>query len=991
MIINKLLEDTKILELTLSSIAITALVLSLFSFVVPTQSAYADYSFPNSPTKASTVSDNSFFPRINATGNNVYLAWLDGDLGDINFTRSTNGGTTFSTPVNLSNDLSVSASPQFAVSGTNVYVVWVDASLGNNRIFFSKSTDGGGTFSAPSALSNAVDSAVKPQIAVSGTKVYVVWQDTTTTLGAKPKIFFVVSTNSGGTFGSTINLSNTSGNSIDPQIIASGSSVYVVWEDLTFGNGDILIQKSNDYGSTFNLGTVTTPGNPLNLSNNTGLSKTPQIALSGGNVYVTWDDFTPGTDTTMVTRSTNGGDSFGIPLSLSSTGPSTLPQIVASGSNVYVVWQDASGTKDIWYSRSTDYGATYNGGTPGPATNISSNSGNSVLPQISVSGNNVHIIWRDDSSGSTKINVYTKASTDNGATFGTLNILSTTGTNPNADSPQIAASGSKVYAVWRDNLCGTGLVACSGNPFNLYVRTGNTTSINIVFDKPQYTIGSTATITITSPSSSTATISPVTIKSSSDSVGISATFSQTSTHVYTGTVTFTSGSTSGSSLHVSAGDTITATFSGQSGTALIFPRVVSFNLAAYFVNSKIVTTVSDQNSNTNPASAETIAVNMTTTSNATGISVNLLETGPNTGVFTNSVNGTFKAHVGDTITASYQGATATALVIGGTSPGGGGGGLIRPGLVLDIIASLSSASHSRGGAEYVPPSLDISSLAASPGALPDNIRAEVLNHDPYKPMSPSSDNSFDFPFSIDGGGYILAGLTNTIQTQTEKTGIPAEVKLKLLSSLSLQHIALYTNLRGNARDLYKSDTYIIYEKGQPLQIVDPHGYFADVKFDLTTTGYKNTVVYTITFAKPMEKSDIDLRVWDDQRSSSDNRILDAWQVEPQSSTASSQTTPATTTPATTTPATTTPATTTPTQNTAPAPENTPDLMPAIKDWGGYSPNPISDSDLLAKIGIQGQHIPSWVMKTSKWIIDGEMSQQEFVNAIKYLSDKGMIK
>jgi YVTN family beta-propeller protein len=306
-----------------------------------------------------------------------------------------------------------------------------------------------------------------------------------------------------------------------------------------------------------------------------------------------------------------------------------------------------------------------------------------------------------------------------------------------------------------------------------------------------------------------------------------------------------------------------------------------------------------------------------------------------------------------------------------------------------IITVLAILGH--GGSSYVPPSLDLSGLAAAQGALPDNIKQQVLNHDPYKPMVPSSDKSFDFPFSIDGGGFVLAGLTNTIATQTEKTGTPADIKLNLLSSLSLQHIALYTNLRGNARDIDKSDTYIIYEKGQPLQIVDPHGYFADVKFDLTKTGYKNTIVYKITFAKPMEKSDIDLRVWDEIRAPSDNRILDAWQVEPSSTTAPSQTAPVTTPSITTPPATTTPATTPPIQNTAPVSENTPDLMPAIKDWGGYSPTSISDSKLLSDMGVKGQHIPSWVMKTTKWIVDGEISQQEFVNMITYLSENGMTK
>jgi hypothetical protein len=66
-------------------------------------------------------------------------------------------------------------------------------------------------------------------------------------------------------------------------------------------------------------------------------------------------------------------------------------------------------------------------------------------------------------------------------------------------------------------------------------------------------------------------------------------------------------------------------------------------------------------------------------------------------------------------------------------------------------------------------------------------------------------------------------------------------------------------------------------------------------------------------------------------------------------------------------------------------------MQAIKDWGGYSPHPISDAQLLSDMGISGQHIPTWTMKVTKWVVDGEVSQTEFENALKYLSHAGIIK
>jgi hypothetical protein len=68
-----------------------------------------------------------------------------------------------------------------------------------------------------------------------------------------------------------------------------------------------------------------------------------------------------------------------------------------------------------------------------------------------------------------------------------------------------------------------------------------------------------------------------------------------------------------------------------------------------------------------------------------------------------------------------------------------------------------------------------------------------------------------------------------------------------------------------------------------------------------------------------------------------------------------------------------------------------DLLTVIKDWGGYSSNALSDSQMLGKIGLTGNYIPSWVKKTTEFVVNGEISPQDFTNSINYLSQKGLIK
>ncbi len=71
--------------------------------------------------------------------------------------------------------------------------------------------------------------------------------------------------------------------------------------------------------------------------------------------------------------------------------------------------------------------------------------------------------------------------------------------------------------------------------------------------------------------------------------------------------------------------------------------------------------------------------------------------------------------------------------------------------------------------------------------------------------------------------------------------------------------------------------------------------------------------------------------------------------------------------------------------------NSTTLTQAILDWAGYSPNQMSDSELLRNMGIDAQHIPTWVSKPADWLANNQISEQDFVNIVKYLYEHNMIK
>jgi hypothetical protein len=245
-------------------------------------------------------------------------------------------------------------------------------------------------------------------------------------------------------FGETVKIINSSRNAFSPQIAASGDNVYVVWADKSTGYGDIYLKKITNNNTIFN--------STINLSNNNGNSTNPQIAASGDNVYVVWADKSTGYGDIYLKKITNNNTIFNSTINLSNNnGNSTNPQIAASGDNVYVVWVDNSGGKDgngdVFFSSSKDNGTSFD-----EPTNLSNNNGNSTNPQIAASGDNVYVVWADNTAkkrASDKFNVLFKASTDNGNYFSERQIMKKD-IDKITHLPQIAASGDKVYVVLAD-------------------------------------------------------------------------------------------------------------------------------------------------------------------------------------------------------------------------------------------------------------------------------------------------------------------------------------------------------------------------------------------------------------------------------------------------------------------------------------------------------------------------------------------------------------
>jgi hypothetical protein len=317
------------------------------------------------------------------------------------------------------------------------------------------------SFASIKNLSNTAGFSSDPQIAVSDNDVYVIWAEFTTSNNIQVKladsttgnwdIFFRSSNDNGATFSDTINLSNNAGESGRHRIAVSDNNVYVVWHH----NGDIFFRSSNDNGATFS-DTINLSNNPVsentvdpndNAGNETSTKRSdlPQIAVSDNDVYVIWANYIPGDYDIFFRSSNDNGATFSNAVNLeTSFGLADLPQVAVSDNHVYVTWHDYSLAEglDIFFRASNDNGATF-----GTAVSLIRNVGYTASSPLVVSSNNVYVV-----SAVGNIDIFFRASNDNGATFSSAISLSK-GIEASSD-PHMAVSGSNVYVVWEDYVTG---------------------------------------------------------------------------------------------------------------------------------------------------------------------------------------------------------------------------------------------------------------------------------------------------------------------------------------------------------------------------------------------------------------------------------------------------------------------------------------------------------------------------------------------------------
>ncbi len=328
-------------------------------------------------------------PRIALGGSGVaHAVWnrYDGSNTRVQYTRSVDGGVTWSVPVNLSTAGVNGQNPEIAPDGSgNLVAVWRGSNGDYDIIQSSRSTNSGLSWSTPVDMSLTGQDSRSPQVAFDGSGIAVaVWlrSDSSNQIVQASR-----STNGGASWSAPADLSESGVDSERPEVALDGSgNAIAVWGRDPFG--DTIIQSSRLLVGGASWST------PVDVSTAGNTAATPQLAVDGsGNAVAVWRYLAVGGTIIQSSHSADGGVSWSTPVQLSASGLSSdNPQVAANASgNTVAVWQQSNGTNlIIRFSQSTDGGANWT-----VVTDLSEPGQSAITPDVAVDGTGNSIaIWR---------------------------------------------------------------------------------------------------------------------------------------------------------------------------------------------------------------------------------------------------------------------------------------------------------------------------------------------------------------------------------------------------------------------------------------------------------------------------------------------------------------------------------------------------------------------------------------------------------------------
>lgn len=459
------------------------------------------------------LSLGSQFPNVAAYNNVTHVVWTGyapSQLGHIYYTRSTDGGTTWSTAVNLSSGASTNNDHAHVSAGPNGVVVAWNSSESTGAVYSRRSGDSGVSFTAAQLTAggegDSYYSRVTDLFTDNSGKVHLAYYDNSFAepAGSAGMVRHRMSCDGGLTWGTDTAITATKVDGVfdneQPRIAEAGSKIHIVYRGTAKGNPQggwppyTILMKSGTVSGCALTG-ISYParrvagGIPLQLATN----YRPEIVGDAANaLHVAWWDNTAGANV-MYRKGAAATSTFGAPQSLTSFGldhlePGALtstpaaagggyqapPGLASNDTSLVMTYQQnaakTSGVPELEYGpvflrESSDNGVTWQGALPLAGTS------QATTPRVAfIASNKVLVVWTDLRSGDTP-RIWARAYTTGPATGPQLSIT---------PSPQdfgaviMGATSSRTLQVVNSGTAGSVTTAITGTNTGDFAVTANT-------------------------------------------------------------------------------------------------------------------------------------------------------------------------------------------------------------------------------------------------------------------------------------------------------------------------------------------------------------------------------------------------------------------------------------------------------------------------------------------------------------------------------------
>lgn len=343
-----------------------------------------------------------------------YLLQITGQSKDRS--RATNGRIVVlnsrpgSKPANLiTHTAGNSQNPQIAIDNSNVvHMVWQDDSSGPAQIFYASSSDGQ-NFTPAINISRSFGAAMRPIIGVDNSgNIHALWEEH---VGNFSFIVYTRSQDGGNTFSSKRVISAPSEIAFDSRIfVESSGAIDLVWpgrDKLTDTTNRLYLVRSLDGGETFSLPqTIDASSDRVFYEPSVAIDSKGNIHIAYAFMVVTSQRFNSQTFTAALfyIRSTDQGKTFSEPINIipNNFNLADSPKLMVDSNGGLGIFFAGFNNKlpfpsrEIYYARSFDNGISF----IVPLDSISRGNGDSTAIGAAFSPNGVlNVVWRDTQGG----------------------------------------------------------------------------------------------------------------------------------------------------------------------------------------------------------------------------------------------------------------------------------------------------------------------------------------------------------------------------------------------------------------------------------------------------------------------------------------------------------------------------------------------------------------------------------------------------------------